>query len=126
MIDSIYNSEAYQAAKKMMDNTEMKHKVYATNMANIETPGYKRIDVDKAFETKLNTAIQSGDVKTLSALQPKFIKDTKTPQVRADGNNVELDRELLNIKENALQHELSAKILSSSLNRLKLAIKGRQ
>ncbi|HCJ12450.1 MAG: flagellar basal-body rod protein FlgB [Verrucomicrobia bacterium GWF2_51_19] len=126
MIDGLYNQEAYNAAKKMMELAVQKHEAYANNLANMETPGYKRVEIDTNFQSKLQEAVKNGDIKTLQTLQPKFVKDVKTPQVRADGNNVELDRELLHIKQNALEHELAAKVMSSSLSRLKLAIKGRQ
>jgi len=45
MIDALFADSYYTAAKKMLDVTALRHEAIASNLANVETPGYKRLDV---------------------------------------------------------------------------------
>jgi len=43
MIDGLFNQTNYVAAKKMLDATALRHEAIASNLANLETPRYKRV-----------------------------------------------------------------------------------
>jgi hypothetical protein len=45
MIDALFTDSDYVAAKKMLDVTVLRHQAIASNLANVETPNYKRLDV---------------------------------------------------------------------------------
>ena len=124
MIEALYDREAYQMAQVLMDKSLLKHQAVAANIANIETPGYKRIDLDKTFEGQLQEMLQSGDVRGLSSFEHKLSTDTDTPAVRPDGNNVQLENEMLSMNRNALEYEFLTKYMSKSFSKIKTAISG--
>ncbi len=125
MIEGIFATEKYVTARKLLDAAALRHKALAGNLANVETPGYKRIDLSPAFSTQLATSLKRGDLEGISNLQPTLTIDAEAGAVRPDGNNVELDRELLNVNRNALEYEVLTQFVSSSLKHLKTAISGR-
>lgn len=125
MIEDVLGSQNYQIAKKVLDFSVAKHKAVAANLANVETPGYKRMTVDSDFSAKLKRASELGNVDSVRVLEPKIIRDPRAGVGRADGNNVKLDKELLEMNKNALNHEFLTNYLSSSIQRMNSIIKGR-
>ncbi len=125
MIEGIFASEKYVASKKLLDAAALRHKALAGNLANIETPGYKRVDIAPSFKSQLTGYLKKGDLQSISSLDPSLQVDTDTGAVRPDGNNVELDRELLKVNQNSLEYEVLTQFVSSSIKHLKTAITGR-
>jgi len=107
-----------------MDKSLLKHQAIAANIANIETPGYKRVDLDKTFETQLQSLLKSGDTEALGKFQHKLTIDTDSPSVRPDGNNVELENEMLAMNRNAMEYEFLSKYVGKAFGRINTAITG--
>ncbi len=118
-------SENYVLAKKLLDAAAFRHELIATNLANVETPGFKRVDLAPDFSQKLGLLVQKGDLDGTRDLAIQLHEDTHAGPARPDGNNIELDRELLELNRNALEYEFLAEYTSNSLQRLKTAITGR-
>lgn len=125
MIDDLMQRENYVLAKKLLDVSHAKQNAFASNLANVETPGYKRIDIDSSFDSQLKRAAGSNDIEGIRNLSYRTVTDLNSPSQRADGNNVQIDQELLSMQKNAIQYEFLANYTSTSLNRLKTAISGR-
>ena len=70
MIDAIFSQTGYVTAKKMLDATALRHDAIASNLANLETPNYRRIDVAPSFGNKLRQAILSGEATQVNQQQP--------------------------------------------------------
>ncbi len=51
MIDALFTDSDYVAAKKMLDVSLLRQEAIASNLANLETPNYKRLDVAPSFES---------------------------------------------------------------------------
>lgn len=125
MIDALFSQPNYLAAKKLLDVTVLRHEAIASNLANIETPHYQRIDVSPSFEASLHQALAARDPARLSALQPQLAVDTQAISQRPDGNTVQLENELVRLNENTLAHTLDTQLITGTLLRLRLAITGR-
>lgn len=125
MIDELMQRENYVLAKKLLDVSHARQQLLAGNLANVETPGFKRQDIDASFSDQLRRAARANDNEAVMATEIRTITDLQSPGVRADGNNVQLDRELLEMQKNSIQYEFLASYASNSLNRLKTAIVGR-
>ena len=125
MIEALFNQPTYAATKRMMDATALRHEAIASNIANIETPNYKRIDVGTEFKEELRQALASGDSGRIAGVQAKLERDTLSPSFRRDGNNVQLETELMNLSQNTAAHALETQLATGSLLRLRLAITGR-
>jgi flagellar basal-body rod protein FlgB len=124
MIDALFNDTNYVAAKKMLDATALRHEAIASNLANIETPNYKRLDVDPSFTTELNQAIASKDPDRLAAIEPKMEVDPTAVAQSSDGNTVNMETELANLQQNTLSNSLETQFVSYSLVRMRMAIAG--
>ena len=125
MIDALFNDPNYMAAKRMLDVTAMRHEAIASNLANVETPNYKRVDVSTNFENQLRQAVASKDPSAIASLQPELTVDTQAVSGRSDGNTVLLESELLKLNQNMVEHSLETQLVTGSLTRLRLAITGK-
>lgn len=124
MISALYNDTTYAASKKMLDATVMRHDAIASNLANLETPNYKRVDIDPNFTAQLKSATMAGDVQKLSTLQPTQMIDSSAVAANRDGNTVQLEQELLALNQNTLSHQFETQMISGHLLQLRLAISG--
>ena len=108
----------------LLSATTLRHRVIATNLANIETPGYTRSEV--SFEQALAHELRKGASleESLEGLEPITALDTES-EARPDGNNVDLDRETGELQKNNTLHDLYARILSMKLAQFQAAIQGR-
>jgi len=125
MIDALFNQNAYIATKKMLDATAMRQEAIASNIANLETPGYKRVDVNASFNEELSRALASKDGTAIAQLKPSLGVDQTAISNTRDGNTVQLENELIQLNQNTLAHSVETQLLSSKLLQLKLAITGR-
>ena len=125
MIDALFNSPNYVAAKKLLDVTALRQEAIASNIANVETPHYKRVDVARNFSTELSQALASKDAARIAEVQPELATDLSAVATRKDGNTVQLEAELLKLNQNFLEHQLETQLVSGNMLKLRLAITGR-
>ncbi len=118
--------------KRALDGAWGRHEVLAQNVANAETPGYKRQDVDfRAYLQKASSPVLSlakSDSRHLevggrSALT--VVQDNGS--VTTDGNSVDIDLEMGEVSSNALYYAAVSRQMSSYLSLLrKAATEGRR
>jgi flagellar basal-body rod protein FlgB len=125
MIDALFSQPNYLAAKKMLDVTALRQEAIASNLANLETPNYKRIDVSPAFENQLQQAIAGQEPETIAGLQPELEVDPTAVASRTDGNTVQLEDELLKLNQNTVNNVLQTQLVTDSLYKLRMAITGK-
>lgn len=124
MIEALFSDSNYVAQKKLMDATVLRHEALAANIANVETPGYKRVDLPKEFNEEFATRLRAGQPELMP--KPVVAEDAGAIAQRPDGNTVDLDKELLTMSGNSMQFETLGEFVSASLRQLRLAITGRQ
>lgn len=113
-----------QALAASLQGTAARQAAIADNIANVDTPGFIRNQVD--FESALARAIDtarrapSTDTPRLFVAARKS-KDYSAP-ARADGNNVEIDREMAALSRNALSYRAASELLSARIRMLRAAI----
>ena len=122
MIEKLFSSVTYDASKRLMDVSLRRHEALSLNLANVESPGYKRVDLPKNFASALKEAIQAG--KGGSVEVPQLVRDMDSAAQRKDGNNVVLQEELLAMNKNAAEYEVLTEFVSGSMKTLKMAISG--
>ena len=125
MISALFNQPNYAAAKKLLDATVLRHEAIASNLANIETPNYKRVDVAPTFQEELRQALALKSTSQIDSLRPQLALDPTATASNLDGNSVELESELAQLSQNFLAHTLETQLITSNLSRLRLAITGR-
>ena len=126
MIDPIFQTDNYQLARKLLDAAALRQEAIATNIANAETPGFRRVDIAPDFATQLKAQIASGNFsQNVESIRPRLVEDASARSVRPDGNTVEIERELMAMTRNVVEYDYLSEIVSSSIKQLKLAITGR-
>jgi flagellar basal-body rod protein FlgB len=126
MIDPIFQTDNYQLARKLLDASVLRHEAIASNIANVETAGFRRLDIAPDFASHLKARMAAGDfARTSDTLRPTLTEDQTARSVRPDGNTVELERELLVMNRNLVEHDFLSEIVSNNIKQLKMAITGR-
>lgn len=106
---------------KMVDVTTLRHKVLSQNVANVNTPGYHKLDV--SFDDTLIQHLERHGDKGVKHLQPAIVEDTLSP-VRLDGNNVDIDREMMRLNKNTLLNNTYLQIVATKTAMMRRAISG--
>ncbi len=118
---------------KALDACWLRQQVLAHNIANSDTPGYKRLEV--RFEESLRRALENagvlpllrtharhfGNEVCLSSFEPEVVRVNSTTW-RNDGNNVDVEREMARQAENLLQYNLLARLVGDHLEMLRIAL----
>lgn len=126
MIEPIFQTDNYQLARKLLDASVLRQEAIATNIANAETPGFRRLDLAPDFAVQLKSRLASGDFASHADLvRPMLAEDPTARSIRPDGNTVELERELLAMNRNSVEYDYLSEVVSSNLKQLKMAITGR-
>ena len=97
----------------------LRQKAIANNIANLETPGYRRIDVK--FEELLARCLRSSGEFELSEVEAEIYQPKNTP-VKSNGNDVNWESEIGQMIKNTLRHKAYIRLLSKKYNQIELAI----
>ena len=90
----------------------------AANLANANTPGYRRVDVD--FHGALTRAMREGTSEAVESAQ--FSTEVDPQALRADGNGVDVDVEAANMAKNGLEYEALVSVAKARISILKSAM----
>ncbi len=119
--------------KKTMDASWLKNETISNNLANVNTPGYKRQVVN--FENVLKDHLNMGSGTTMRITNKKHmtasgplglnprIDEVKDTSFRTDQNNVNVDVEMSELAKNQIKYAALTEQLNGQLTRLKTAIK---
>jgi flagellar basal-body rod protein FlgB len=107
--------------QKGLDASWLRNKVTANNIANVNTPGFKASKVE--FETEMKKAMEAGQPGAVSGVMPEVVDDGSTAY-NANGNNVDIDKENVNMAKNTIFYNELVEQVSSEFSRLNTAIKG--
>jgi flagellar basal-body rod protein FlgB len=110
------------ALQGVISGAAKRHEALASNLANANTPGYQRVDVD--FHGQLAAAMGRG-TGAASALEgmsfaPK--RDTSAGAVQADGSTVDAESESAKLAENALESQAAVQVAAARIAILKSAM----
>jgi len=109
---------------RLIDATEVRHRAISNNIANVNTPNYRRMDVE--FEEQLTRELsgpKNADGSARMTAKPEMVL-TPGLTARADGNNVDIDREIGQLNKNAMLQQTYVQLLSTYLEQMRLAIQG--
>lgn len=99
-----------------------RQEVLANNLANVNTPGYKRLDVQfDGMLAKAVDAARAGDSSAIDSMRPGVETDAAIA-VRADGNSVSVDQEMAYLAENNIRYNALVQLSQKKLETLKYVI----
>ncbi len=120
--------------EKLLDFQSQRHQILATNVAHVDTPGYKGYDL--RFSDELKRAVGSKgtiplkkthemhmplEMNKLKGVKGRLVPSSGTIH-RLDGNTVDLDKEMTKLAENSLYYNTAVQIVSRKMMMLKTAI----
>ena len=119
--------------EKSLGAAVLRYEVIANNLANVDTPGFKKSFV--LFEEELQSAIRDqgafrlrhthpnhiGGPDTIEDVQPEVKKDTVTSE-RLEGNNVDIEEEMTKLVMNSINYYFAAQQINKKLAMLRYVI----
>lgn len=115
---------------KAADASWLRNELISNNIANQDTPNYKRQDID--FESQLQRALHnqkytSIDTKVsnlrMSSLEPRIHTDYSGYSYRMDGNNVDPEQEQVQLAANQLKYQGIMNSITEEFKNLKSVMK---
>ena len=98
----------------------VRQQAIAGNIANMNTPGYRRIDI--RFAELLKRALDSNDESAASEIEAQLFQPRTNP-INANGNDVVFDREVGEMIKNSLKHRTFTLLLKKKYRQMDDAIK---
>lgn len=130
MFDVVRSDQALNVSRLALDGMALRQDINSDNIANIDTPGYKAKEVN--FEQTLQNVIKGEPSKDLRLLRTNpahldingsqvlfHVTDNKSGNPRADGNNVDIDNELLQMNETGVRQSSVTQLISRKLRLIK-------
>jgi len=127
--------------EKSMDVESLRRKVIADNVANVDVPHFKRSEVN--FESELKRALsQNKDVnenrlpailsdekhipffieRDIKSVSPRINVDYTT-SMRNDGNNVDIEKEMVDSSKNTMRYNALVSALNHNYKMLKTVVR---
>jgi flagellar basal-body rod protein FlgB len=119
---NIYNY--VNVLNKAADAANSRNTLLSNNIANVNTPNYKRKDIDfesllqaeLAGEKSLDKAVASAN-QDLTTLDPQVYTDNSSLSYRTDGNNVDIATEEAYLAENQIRYQALVDLMSQEFSR---------
>ena len=141
MIDRLFGNQTLSILSNALRASDLEHQVIAHNLANLDTPGFKRSEVlfqntlaaalkaqadggDQLQGTRTNAAhLPIGDVASPADVQGRAVVRAET-SLRPDGNNVDIDAEMTRLSENTVLYQALAQLVKMKMTELRGVIRG--
>ncbi len=129
----MFNQTSLNALQGSLNGLAAQHDAATNNLANVDTPGYKRQTVD--FRDELKSAMSSGgnglmstnkkhfttEQQSLNSFTPSVTRETNTSG-RIDENNVDIDAEMSNLAKTSLEYQASSTLIRDQFDRFNTVI----
>ena len=115
---------------KAADAAWQRNEIIANNIANVDTPNYKRQDIN--FEAQLRRALGESRYETVDAkvahitsteLEPRVYTDSANLSYRIDGQNVDIDTENVELASNQIKYNGLVTSINHEFSNLKMVMK---
>ncbi|AFM42681.1 flagellar basal-body rod protein FlgB [Desulfosporosinus acidiphilus SJ4] len=129
------NGPVLSVLQKGLEASNLRQQVLSNNVANVDTPNFKRSDVD--FQSVLGAALgENGGALPMKVTLPQHLPGVSgensngvvtdlTTSLRNDGNNVDIDQEMSKVAENGLYYESLTQAISSQLGLLRMVVQSK-
>lgn len=117
---SMIDTPLMRGLERVLDLSALRHQIISTNLANVDTPGYRTRDL-RPFAGEIEEAM-AGD--TLETLFTPAAHEIGGLLERPDGNNVSVERESLLLAQNQLRFTVAVAFLKSEFHTITEAING--
>lgn len=128
----LFNKTGIPRLQSALDLAAARQKLLTNNVANAETAGYQRQDIN--FQAELQAAMGGAPRLSMRTTRPGHvgaIDQTRAPRVtrepipKGQTTGVDIDREMVNVAQNQLEYDVAAKLIGRKFAALRTAIRGR-
>lgn len=131
MVGKLYNNT--RIIEKALDASLLRNSTISNNIANVDTPGYKKKTV--LFEEIMNYSMKNSlngfktnnnhisiGTSRFDKTEAKVIEKNDQLSMRIDGNNVDIENEMAALAKNNIKYNMLVQNLNSGFGRLKTVI----
>lgn len=138
MLTRLFSDNQFKALEKALDGSALRQKIITNNIANVDTPNYKSMEVTFEDELKQALAKGTGTPYKLTVTNPRHLQlgggnlspddvqaeihEITDYELRNDKNNVDIDREMAKLSKNELYYDAVTRNLNDELRLLRMAI----
>lgn len=129
MTDKLFGGH-YPLLKQALYACALRQEAIAHNIANVNTPGYRRVDVsfEEFLRAAQQTPLQTTDPRHVALpparlANPQVAPDEDAP-MRPDGNTVDIDYEMAQLAENQIRFQALSQLITGRYQSLKTVITG--
>ena len=130
---ALFKSGMIPTYSKLADLSTLRHKLIASNIANVNTPGYREKQID--FDGELKKAITKPAIKSVltdprhiplgnTPGGPPKIHELKKSENSTGVNSVDIDTEMADMAQNQIVFDYTADMLARQFKGLRTAIRG--
>lgn len=117
--------------RQSLSGLVQRQQLIANNLANIDTPGYRSVDID--FERALQRRLAADQRLPILVTSPAHMSTTggwaeqqgtllRAPAFREDGNGVDVDAEMARLSETVIQYNVVSQLLAARIALMRLAV----
>ena len=125
-----FEDNGMRTMERFLDLSVQRQALISSNLANVDTPGYKTVDLSFEQELRDATASEGSRLETTNSghlaigteTHSASVKQVEGLTVRNDMNNVNVDREMAQVSTNAMKFSMVAQLLAGKFKTLKSAI----
>jgi flagellar basal-body rod protein FlgB len=134
MLNEMFASTPIPVLEQLVNFNQSRHAVLASNIANVDTPGYRTRDLSvEQFQSRLKEAMseRDRDLTSFSASKPlgvdpfDKVRDGMNNILYHDKSNVGMEQQIAEITKNHMQHNLALTIMNSQFRLLQTAVSER-
>ncbi len=119
MIQGLYGKS--NIMEKALNASLARNDTISQNIANVDTPNYKRKDV--AFEQYFADSLNRANMNSEDDIQPTIIEDNSDNKMRIDGNNVDIDSEMSYLAKNTIKYNALVQLINGNFSKIKNVIR---
>jgi flagellar basal-body rod protein FlgB len=142
MMNEMFANSPIPVLEQLVNFSQSRHRILASNVANIDTPGYRTRDLSvEQFQDKLQDAIDTRDTDATSGslglngvgakgerihIDPFYkVREGMNNILYHDDSNVGIEQQVAEITKNHMQHNLALTIINSQFRLLQTAVSER-
>mgnify|MGYP001274223729 CR=1 FL=1 len=129
MIEKIFTSA--EISEKALDAAWLRNKAISQNIANVDTPGYKRktVKFEELLDSVSNMKFKGFkthkkhiEIGNSNSVDIRILTENKNFSSRLDGNNVDIDNEMASMAKNTIKYNVLIQNMNAGFRRLKSVI----
>lgn len=109
---------------KALHATQLRNSVITHNIANVDVPGFRRgvVEFESYFQNELDRSERTGSRINTRNIQPSLSFSNENLPHRLDGNNVDIEHEMVSLYQNSARYETMAISLMNNYRRINVVL----